>query len=165
MSYRKEFDEDMKSAKWYFWRIFWSVLGIGIVISIIGYGLGWFGEAAQVAKDELGPKRAAEKYTWFLQQAKYVKEADANIRIYRQKDTVITKQYERDYGTNHKTWDMLASQNYQKDVRTNRDQLSAAIAARNNLVADYNAASANFLWAPFKSKSDCPDSAFVQLSN
>lgn len=43
-------------------KVFMAAFVFGIFVSIIGYGLGWFGEAAQVAQEEFGPRSTLEKY-------------------------------------------------------------------------------------------------------
>ena len=56
-------DQDIRAGKNLFWKFFFALLSLSIVLSIIGYGLGWFGEAAQVAQKEFGPQAALQRGT------------------------------------------------------------------------------------------------------
>lgn len=50
------------------WSVLWRVIGVFVVLSIIfgmiGFVGGWFDEAAQVAKEEFGPRAMLQKYEW-----------------------------------------------------------------------------------------------------
>src|SRR3990167_6246123 len=43
-------------------KIILAVFALFIFVSVIGYGLGWFGEAARVTQEEFGPRAMLEKY-------------------------------------------------------------------------------------------------------
>ena len=47
---------------------------LGIIITPVCYVAGWVGEAAQVAREEGGPRELLRKYEWFKDAAAQVRE-------------------------------------------------------------------------------------------
>lgn len=112
---------------------------MGVVLSILGYAFGWFGEAAQVAKTEFGPQAMLEKYSWFKDAAAQLDKKQADIGVYESRITNLTASYK----------DVPR----QKWPRTDLEQMnvwmsevSGVKASYNSLAADYNAQMAKFNW-------------------
>ena len=154
MSYRDEFNNTSKDVSWTFGKVIGPIIGVIILIGIVGYVMGWFSEAASVAKDEFGAKAALEKYEWFKDQSARIEKASADILTFEQRVKSVDKQY-AEYG-DKKNWspDIRVQYNHAKEI--SRDDLVSVVSNFNNLVRDYNAQSSKFNWVPFKTKSDKP---------
>jgi hypothetical protein len=144
------------------WKIGGVILLVIIVVSAVGYVLGWFGEAASVAQKEFGAKAALEKYEWFIDQANMIQKADGDITIFEKKLANIEANYISLNGEDKTKWDMAVKTLYTHDVQTAQTDLAAIVSNRNTLVRDYNSQSAKFNWAPFKGRSDYPPESFVE---
>jgi len=155
MSYRNEFNDTSKDVKWTFWKVVPLVFGAIVVLGVISYALGWFGEAASVAQDEFGPKAALEKYEWFKDQSARIEKSKADIMTFEERVKGIEKQYSG-YGKDMAKWPPHIQVQYNSAKQTSRDDLTAIVSNYNNLVKEYNAASSKFNWVPFKTKSDKP---------
>jgi len=141
-------------------RIILYIFGIVVVIGVLGYVLGIFGEAAQVAKEELGPRAARDKYSWFLQQASAIEKMDQDIKLFEARAEDVDKKYSYDGDISKMPIDVRTL--YIKEKQQVRDDLIAVVSQRNNLVKEYNAASENFLWAPFETELDKPRKSFQE---
>ena len=53
---------------------------------------------------------------------------------------------------------------YGSDSQQARDDLTAIVSQRNNLVRDYNAASEKFNWSPFQTRADMPPTTFTETA-
>lgn len=62
-------------------KVILAVLVLSVFVSVIGYGLGWFGGAARVAQKEFGPRAALEKYEWFKNAAAQLEKKQADIAV------------------------------------------------------------------------------------
>jgi hypothetical protein len=129
---------------------------VGAVISLIGWGLGWFSEAGKVAKEEFGPQAALEKYQWFISQANAIDKMNTDIGNFEKRVTAVEKQYVGSYGTDKTKWTPDVRVLYNRENQLARDDLLAVVTQRNNLVKEYNAQSQKFNWAPFRTRSDMP---------
>lgn len=107
-------------------------------IGVTGTIFGWFGEAAQVVKQELGPSALLKKYEWFKNASASLDEKIATVAIYEQRNA----QTKADYGV-AKSWP--------RDVREQnaiwQSELAGIKASYNELAADYNAQMAKINWA------------------
>lgn len=118
-----------------------AVLGIVVLtllIGGIGYTLGWFGEAAQVARDEFGPRATVRKYEWFKDTAQALRRQQADIQV--QEATIA--RYQLDYGP-------IAQ--WPRDVRETYAQRQAELTGLklmfNQTAAMYNANVAKVNWS------------------
>jgi hypothetical protein len=154
MSYRNEFNQVSTDFNWTFWKVFWWIFGVSIVVGLLGYAMGWFTETANVAKDEFGAKAALEKYEWFKDQYQRIEKTKADIATYEERVKSVDTQYS-EYGNKAK-WpaDIRIQYNHAKQIA--RDDLTAIVSNYNNLVKEYNAASSKFNWVPFKTESNKP---------
>jgi len=145
---------------------FWFKLGVGVLflafaLSGVAYVLGWIGSTGTVLKDELGPQAAMEKYEWFVDQSAFIDKADTDIEIFRQRVADVEDRY-AELGEKA-SWPPSTLAQFNKEVSTAGDDLVAIVSNRNSLVRDYNAASAKFNWAPFKTRQDVPAQSYEIL--
>lgn len=141
------------------WKIFGIILACFVGIWLLGYALGWFGEAARVAQDEFGAQAALEKYEWFIDQAKAITKMDQDIAIFENRVSAVDSQY-ASYGKDRSKWSISIQAQYNQAKQQARDDLTAVVSQRNGLVRGYNAASEKFNWKPFQSKPDKPRETF-----
>ena len=113
-----------------------------VSIWLIGAGLGWFGEAAQVARQEFGPKAMLTKYEWFKDASSQLDKKLADIEVYKQRVEGMKISYQ---SIPRNKWD-----------RTDKEQfnlwqieVSGVKASYNGLAADWNAQISKFNWKPF----------------
>lgn len=109
------------------------------LLGILGKGCGWFSEAAQVAREEFGPRELLRKYEWFKDAAAQLDKKRADMKVYDARLGALAEAYK---GKSRGEW-----------PRDDREQSSiwmseaAGIrASYNTLAADYNAQMAKFNW-------------------
>jgi len=144
-----------------FWKVFWTLIVVIIVVGVVGYGLGWFGEAADVAKKEFGPQAALDKYEWFKEQWQMIQKSDRDVEIFRQRLAAVDTQYAA-YGEPAQFSPDIRMM-YNKAKQQANDDLVAIISTRNALVRDYMAASSKFNWEPFKGHVDQPPQMISEI--
>jgi len=142
-----------------FWKIFFTVLGIALVISVFGYFLGWFGEAAKIAQDEFGAKTALTKYEWFIDQANRIEKMDKDISLFEARAKGVDIQY-KGYGEDMAQWPPHIQVQFNRERQQAREDLLAMASQRNNLIKEYNASSEKFNWRPFQTRPDRPKERF-----
>ena len=121
------------------------IIGAAILALLggIGFVLGFFGEAATVAQEELGPRAALTKYEWFKNAHATIAEKQATITTMEQD----VARMEADYGeTPRKDWDRTDKQ----QINQWRREVSGLKASYNAVVADYNARSSMANWSSFE---------------
>ena len=120
-------------------KVILLIFALGIITSVIGYGLGWFGEAAQVAQEEFGPRAMLEKYEWFKDAAAQLEKKQADITVYDGRMTAMNETYKD-----------LARQKWPREDREQHNVWSSEVAgvkaSYNTLAAEYNAQMAKFNW-------------------
>lgn len=120
-------------------KVILAVFALSILVSVIGYGLGWFGEAARVAKEEFGPRAMLEKYEWFKDVATQLEKKQADITVYSGRITAMDE-----------TYNDLARQKWPREDREQYNVWSSEVAgvkaSYNSLAAEYNAQMAKFSW-------------------
>ncbi len=116
-----------------------AVFALVILVSVIGYGLGWFSEAAQVAQEEFGPRAMLVKYEWFKDAAAQLEKEQADITVYDGRMTAMNETYKD-----------LARQKWPREDREQYNVWSSEVAGvkanYNSLAAEYNAEMAKFNW-------------------
>ena len=136
-------------------KVFFGVLAFSLVVSLIGYGLGWFGEAAKVTQDEFGPKAMLSKYEWFKNVSAELEKKQADIAVYGSR---IISQNEAYEGVSRKDWP--------RDEREQRSiwesEVAGVKASYNSLAAEYNAQMAKFNWR-FANVGELPQGADIPL--
>ena len=132
---------------------FFIVLSVGL--SAVGYVLGWFGEAAQVAQQEFGPAAMLEKYESFKDMSAQLDKKRADITVYEQRITTMSEAYAK-----------LERQKWPRDDREQYNVWSSEVAgvkaSYNTLAADYNAQMAKFNYA-FANVGELPKGADAPL--
>ena len=125
------------------------------VISGTGYVLGWFGETAQVAKEEFGPRASLDKYGWFKDAAAQLDKKQADIAVYDRRLTTLAGAYAE-----------TPRQNWARDDREQHSVWASVLAgikaSYNSLAAEYNANMAKFNWR-FAEQGRLPAGAVVAL--
>jgi hypothetical protein len=122
--------------------VFKMVVIIGALVGAVmgaGIPLGWFSEAASVAKAEFGPKRSLEKYEWFKDAAQQLQKKDADISVYETR----FKNMVDSYGLVPRTaW----SREDREQWNLWQSEVAGITASYNALAADYNAQMQKFNW-------------------
>lgn len=129
-----------------FSKIIFIVIPMLFILSGIGYLLGWFGEAAQVAKEQFGARAMLQKYEWFKDASAQLDKKRADIRVYEQrmKDPVTADRLDREQ---RNLW---------------LTELSGIKASYNGLAAEYNSQMAKFNWS-FANAGQLPQGASEPL--
>jgi len=132
-------------------KAFVALLIIGIVLSGTSYVFGWFGSAAQVAKEEFGPRASLDKYSWFKDAAAQLEKKRADVGVYDIRIATMSATY--------------AELPRHKWPREDREQMNVwasevagVKASYNQLAAEYNAQMAKFNWR-FANRGDLPQGA------
>ncbi|TSC81674.1 MAG: hypothetical protein G01um101420_920 [Parcubacteria group bacterium Gr01-1014_20] len=160
--YRGAVAEGIGEAKWTFWKIFWVVVGLIVVLTVAGFALGLFGETAQVAQEQFGPRASLAKYEWFIERATMIEKADADVAMFEGRVRGVDEQYAA-YGPDKAKWAPHIQAEYNSARQQARDDLVSVKSQRNNLAREYNAASEKFNWAPFQTNVDKPREKFQEL--
>lgn len=83
--YRRDVSDVAGETGWTLKRVFFKVCIPAIIfvvaLFVIGYGLRWFGEAGEVARDEFGARAAVYKYEWFKDKSNSLTAAEERIKI------------------------------------------------------------------------------------
>lgn len=132
-----------------------SVLAAVVLISITGYGLGWFQEAAEVSREEFGPRALLQKYEWFKDASAQLDKKQADIGVYESRLDALEAAYD---GVGRADWDRVDKQ--QSNLW--RAELAGVIASYNGLAAEYNAEMSKFNWR-FANVGDLPRGATQAL--
>jgi hypothetical protein len=132
--------------------MFFGLVAFCIVASTVGYGLGWFGSAAEVAKEEFGPKAALAKYEWFKDASAQLDKKQADIKVYAARLGEISGGYPP--GTTRASWAREDREQY----NTWSSEVAGVKASYNALAAEYNAQMAKFNWR-FANAGDLPKGA------
>lgn len=143
------------TAKRFFSRVFLPLVLLSIAVGVVGYGVGWFGEATQVVREEFGPRASLEKYEWFKDAAAQLDKKQADIAVYESRMKAMDATYEgrprhqwpREDREQHNVWS---------------SEISGVKASYNALAADYNAQMAKFNWA-FANVGELPQGADTPL--
>jgi hypothetical protein len=120
-------------------KVIIGLLVVGSLVSVLGYGLGWFSEAAKVAQEEFGPRAMLEKYEWFKDAAAQLEKKQADIAVYGSRMTAMSETYKD-----------LPRQKWPREDREQYNVWSSEVAgvkaSYNSLAADYNAQMVKFNW-------------------
>lgn len=147
----KTLDSGPRSAGWLIFKWMLALMVAVFVLGMAGRALGWFGEAAQVAQEQFGPRALLQKYEWFKDAAAQLDKLDADIRVYSARVDTISKTYE---GVRRADW----ARDDRQDWSTATAEVAGVKAAYNGLAADYNAQMAKFNYA-FTNAGQLPQGA------
>lgn len=123
-------------------RVVFRIILLGMLVSLGGYTMGWFSEAAQVAKEEFGAKASLKKYEWFKDCSATIEEKKSTILVYESRVTGMEDVYK---GIPRKDWDRLDKQQY--NLWTS--EIVGIKASFNKVVKEYNAQSSKFNWSSY----------------
>lgn len=136
--FRESFRESFREARWTFWRVaLWLLLPIS-AFGAIGYGCSWFGEAAQVAREQFGPRGGLAKYEWFKNAHAQLQRKRSDLDAFKARMDAARARADRG--------DRFAAER----ADLTESEWIGLLSSYNGLVAEYNAASSKFNWAPFK---------------
>jgi hypothetical protein len=128
---------------------------LAVLFGGVFYVLGWFGEAAQVAKEEFGPRELLRKYEWFKDAAATLEKKKADVEVYESRVTSMQKSY----GTVERSkW----AKEDREQINVWASEVAGVKASFNSLAAEYNAQMAKFNWR-FTNAGDLPKGASVPL--
>ena len=128
---------------------------LGIIVSTISWGLGWFGSAGKVIQQEFNPEAMLKKYEWFKDASAELDKKKADIVVYKQRIKIMRVDYE---GTKRKEWDRTDKEAFNQW----QVEVAGVIASFNGLAAEYNAQMAKFNWA-FANAGQLPQGAIDTL--
>lgn len=156
----KKYEEAAEHGPWpIIWRAGLLLVAVTVVFGTMGYVLGWFGEAMDVAREQVGPRAALAKYEWFIDQATRIEKMDKDVQMFEKRAAGVDEKY-KTYGEDKSKWQPHVQVQYNRESQQARDDLIAVTSQRNALVREYNAASEKFNWKPFESRSDLPKPAY-----
>lgn len=141
---------------WKFALLMISIIGF---FSIFAATCNWLDSGAKVIQNEFSPEAMLKKYEWFKVQSARIQKAQEDIKNLKI-ESDVTGQYEKDNGKDHSKWSPLALNSYQEELSLNKQQRLAQVSNTNGLIAEYNAQSAKFNWAGFKTRDDLPPQSF-----
>lgn len=151
----KRINESPRSAGWLLFKWLLVVIVALTVLGIFGRAVGWFGEAAQVAREEFGPRAMLQKYEWFKDAAAQLDKLNADIAVYETRRQSLTDEYKNIPRTewprdDRQEWSLIAS------------EVAGVKATYNGLAAEYNAQMAKFNYR-FANVGDLPAGAVEPL--
>ncbi len=129
----------LRHGAWVLFKVGLLLTLIGLAFTSIGYVVGWFGEAATVAKKEFGPREALKKYEWFKDAAAQLEKKQADIKVYAARERSMLATYE---GVSRREW---ARPDLEQFNLWNTE-VAGVTASYNALAADYNAQMSKFNW-------------------
>jgi len=136
-------------------KIIFAFFIFGAIISVLGYGAWWVGNAGQVAKEQYSPKVLLQKYEWFKDASAQLDKKMADIQVYNERMIILKDSY--------------GSKSRDQWARSDREQynvwaseVAGVIASYNDLSAQYNAEMVKFNWR-FTNVGDLPKGATVPL--
>jgi len=121
-------------------KALWFVIPLVIGLSILGYVLGWFEEAAKVAKDEFGPKAMLVKYEWFKDTAAQLDKKRADVDVFEGRITRLAADYR---GIQRGKW----ARDDREQYSVWASEVAGVKASYNQLASEYNSQMAKFNWA------------------
>ncbi|HLC98922.1 MAG TPA: hypothetical protein VJC00_02845 [Candidatus Nanoarchaeia archaeon] len=136
-------------------KIVLIVLIVFVGLSILGFVLGWFGEAAKVTQEEFGPDAMLQKYEWFKDTAAQLEKKKADITVYEGRMKAMDQTYK---DLRRDKWPREDREQYNVWV----SEVAGVKASYNSLAADYNAQMAKFNWR-FANTGELPKGATEPL--
>lgn len=125
------------------------------VIGGVGYVFNWFGEAAQVTREEFGPRAMLKKYEWFKDAAAQLDAKAANITAMEARVKGLEDGYRENGAVLPRTkWARSDAEQYNQWL----NEVAGLKANYNSLAAEYNAAMAKFNYA-FANQGTLPQGA------
>ena len=139
-----------------------AVFGLLAILSIVLFTCNWAGDGLNTVHKEYDPSAMLKKYEWFKNQSAHILKAKQDIQNLKS-ESDIKGQYETDNGKDHSKWSPIALNSYQEEVSMNKQQRLAQVSNTNSLITEYNAQSAKFTWAGFRTRDDLPPQSFEEV--
>lgn len=133
----KTLTEGPRPAGWLIVRWVLILMVASVALGIVGRMVGWFGQAAQVASEQFGPRELLRKYEWFKDAAAQLDSLNANVRVYEQRRKALTDTYKE---TPRAQW----PRDDRQEWNLIESEVAGVKASYNTLAADYNAQMAKF---------------------
>lgn len=135
------------------------LIGVSILSCVICVPATWLagyvGEAASVAREELGPRALLKKYQWFKSASARLDAMQSNVVAREASSKALTASYE---GVLRRDWSRSDSEAFHQV----NSEVAGLKGAFNNLASDYNANMAKINFA-FCNVGDLPKGADVPL--
>lgn len=138
-----------------FFKVLGAVLVMGVVLGVVGHVFRWFGEAAAVAQEEVGPRKLLEKYTWFKDAAAQLDKKRADIDVYQGR---VSAMVESNGGAPRVKW----AREDREQMNVWSSEVAGVKASYNQLAAEYNAKMVGIHWR-FANVGDLPAGAMSPL--
>jgi len=122
---------------------------LGGIVGGVGYVAGWFGEAAAVAREELGPRALLKKYEWFKNASASLDRHRANLDAYKQRLASLKESYGEEPRSK---WDRTDKEDWNQW----HTEALGILATYNGLAAEYNAQMSKINWR-FTNVGDLPE--------
>lgn len=132
-----------------------GMFALSVFIGVVGYGIGWFGEAATVVREEFGPRAILEKYEWFKDAAAQLDKKRADIKVYDARINNLNESYGEQP---RRSWAREDREQYNVWM----SEVAGVKASYNTLAAEYNAQMVKFNWR-FTDVGDLPQGATEPL--
>lgn len=116
-----------------------GVLAAVVLLWVAGYSLGWFQEAAEVTREEFGPRALLQKYEWSKDASAQLDKKRVDIRVYEARLEALEASYD---GVERADWDRVDKQ----QGNLWQAELAGVISSYNGLAAEYNAEMSKFNW-------------------
>lgn len=138
--------QNSRGPRSYGLKIIFLMFFFAAVIGAGGYVFGWFGEAAQVAQEEFGPRAMLQKYEWFKDASAQLDAKAANIDAMQARIDGMERSYTENGQVMPRTrWARTDAEQYNQWL----NEVAGLKANYNSLAADYNSnmAKINFAFA------------------
>ncbi len=146
MDYRDEIKANIKEAQWTFWKVFWPVLIIGLVLGGTSWGVATLSRPAQIIERVTEPDRIIQNYEWFENTYNDALAIDRQIKTAKQTIT----DFEVSAGERA---------DWKRTTTTEHGRLNSILQGlrnqRDNIISDYNARSNQLTRNLFK-RSELP---------
>jgi hypothetical protein len=136
-------------------KIIGGMLVLGVVLALIGHVAGWWGDAMEVARDEVGPKALVKKYEWFKDASAQLDRKKADIEVFEGRQKRMDDDYK---GKTRVEWAREDREQY----NLWGNETAGLKASYNGLAADYNSAMSKINWS-FANAGSLPQGATVPL--
>lgn len=130
-----EFDSDFEESKRIIKKILFFAIPLLLGMSVLSYTLGWFSDAAQVAKKEFSPQTMLRKYEYFKDASQQLIAKGGDIEIYEGKINRLCAG----------EMDRISREN----CGLYEQELAGLKMSFNGLAAEYNSQSNKFNWESF----------------
>jgi hypothetical protein len=145
MTYRSEAQTVIKETRWTFWKVFWLILLITVMLSITSFALKMASRPAEVIDKVTNADRIIFNYEWFFDTYNDTQALDRQIQGVAKQIEVMGLLL----GADRNAWS--------REDRTEWNRLNAVLLGlrtqRDTVIADYNSKSSQLTRNLFKDRS------------